>query len=453
MELPVSVGSLAAFSDNSDTGVQDLSFPHGVVKKTWSARYERKNDIKIEEVLDKDQLKTAVFSSFMWDIDWLLSKVDSTRTNMCLIMEAKDDRTKAQYAQDVKEQGLTNIRLCFPPVQGPYCKMHSKLMLLFYAGYLRIAIPTANLMPYDWGEAAVMENSVFLIDLPRRKEGDSRTKDELTFFGQELVYFLEKMGLDDKILQGVLNFDFLNTRQLAFIHSAFGSHFGEDIHRTGFPGLSRAVRHLGLDCPSTFELHYASSSIGSLNDLTLNSLYEAARGSNVVNQSREKLKSPNLKTKSGFVVYFPTEETVKQSRGGPDSAGTICLQDKYYNKTGFPKSIFREYQSKRRGLLSHNKLLFARGAKSADRKEASAWLYVGSANLSDSAWGRFVTDRSRKVPKLTCNNWECGVLVSVPTLGSNAVNDSLDNVFRDVIDVPFEFPGKDFGVQKPWFFM
>jgi hypothetical protein len=37
--------------------------------------------------------------------------------------------------------------------------MHSKLMLLSHPSYLRIAVPSANLVPYDWGEAGgVMEN-------------------------------------------------------------------------------------------------------------------------------------------------------------------------------------------------------------------------------------------------------------------------------------------------------
>jgi hypothetical protein len=36
--------------------------------------------------------------------------------------------------------------------------MHSKLQLLKYPGYLRVVVPTANLVPYDWGETGVMEN-------------------------------------------------------------------------------------------------------------------------------------------------------------------------------------------------------------------------------------------------------------------------------------------------------
>lgn len=36
--------------------------------------------------------------------------------------------------------------------------MHSKLQLLKYPNYLRIVIPTGNMVSYDWGETGVMEN-------------------------------------------------------------------------------------------------------------------------------------------------------------------------------------------------------------------------------------------------------------------------------------------------------
>lgn len=54
---------------------------------------------------------------------------------------------------------MTTLRLCFPPMDGQVNCMHSKLMLLFHSKYLRIVVPTANLIPYDWGEGGgVMEN-------------------------------------------------------------------------------------------------------------------------------------------------------------------------------------------------------------------------------------------------------------------------------------------------------
>lgn len=133
-----------------------------------------------------------------------------------------------------------------------------------------------------------------------------------------------------------------------------------------------------------------------------------------------------------FRIYFPTKETVLASRGGDgvratsipalssvsdllgspahaDAAkagGTICLQAKWYDAATFPKDLFRDCVSRRTGLLMHNKVslrshgrtmgllmelqaLFARPQPThlADNGEcAPAWAYVGSANLSESAW-------------------------------------------------------------------
>ncbi len=69
-----------------------LPFPKGVVKKTWAYGQPRQgDDIKIEEVLQKDKLELAVLSSFQWDEQWLLSRVDLTRTKLILIAFAADE--------------------------------------------------------------------------------------------------------------------------------------------------------------------------------------------------------------------------------------------------------------------------------------------------------------------------------------------------------------------------
>lgn len=54
---------------------------------------------------------------------------------------------------------MPRTRLCCPPMGGQVTSMHSKLMLLFHLDYVRIVVPSANLVPYDWGENnGVMEN-------------------------------------------------------------------------------------------------------------------------------------------------------------------------------------------------------------------------------------------------------------------------------------------------------
>ncbi|TLD27933.1 phospholipase D/nuclease [Venturia nashicola] len=435
---------------STPTNASTLHYPRGVVKRTWSKLHPRDNDIKIEEILMKDKLKIAVLSSFQWDQDWIFSKINLKTTRMIVVMEAKNDAERVRFTKDAEDVGL---KACCPPQQGQYTCMHSKLMLLFYEESLRIVIPTANLMRYDWGETGIMENSAFIVDLPRRKDGTS-SQDGLTFFGKELMYFLEKQGVQENARHGVLKFDFSDTKHLAFVHSSFGSHFGEDLRRNGLPGLSRAIKHLGLDCEGPFELDFAASSIGSLTDLPVNTLYEAARGRDIIAQGRDKLKIPNSQTKQHFRIYFPLHETVANSLGGTNSGGTICLQKRYFEKPDFPEPMFRDSQSKRQGMLSHNKILLARGRKSTsdESKETVAWAYIGSANMSESAWGRIVMDRATKSPKLTCNNWECGVLISVSNPPSNVLEESLDTVFKDVLDIPFVTPANEYQGKKPWYF-
>ncbi|KAI7300879.1 phospholipase D/nuclease, partial [Hortaea werneckii] len=417
-----------------------LQYPHGVVKKTWAFGHPRHNDIKLEEVLEPQTLRTAVLSAFQWDTDWVLSKLRTPlkggKTKCVFIMQAKQESERKEIqAQAASIRSF--LRLVFPPMEGQTWCMHSKLMLLFHPEKLRIAVPTANLLNFDWGETGSMENSVFLIDLPRLPDGKKMQLEHLTHFGQELLYFVQKQGLDEDVRNGILNFDFAATEHMAFVHSVGGISYHDDARRTGFLGLGNSVRHLGLQT-DRLELDFAASSIGSLNDSQLQNLYSAAKGLDATSpqppppttSSKPKpdfFQNPsttNVSAKSSssssssstirknFRIYFPTRETVTSSSAG--AAGTICLNRKYFENLGFPRDCFRDYISRRQGLLSHNKVLYARGKRKigstcevrgaggghgGGTERDVAWVYVGSANCSQSAWGNLTVDRRSKQQK------------------------------------------------------
>jgi hypothetical protein len=440
-------GSILASNSNTTTQFANLQYPNGAIKRTWSLYHERNNDIKIEEVLQKDKLKIAVLSSYLWDLDWLFTKINQSTTKVILVMGVETEADKRLWSDQATQQG---IKVCFPDLpQREFSKMHSKLMLLFYDDSLRIVVPSANLMSYDWGETGVMENTVFLIDLPRRGDGMLGKMEDLTFFGQQLLYFLEKMELWNKAREAVLKFDFSRTENLAFVHSVAGSHYGDDMKRTGLEGLARSVRQLGLRTKD-LRLDYASSSIGSLDLNTISTFHRACRGLKL-----DGMSSPPP-TENDFLIYFPTIDTVRQSIGGIPNAGTICVQRKWWEKKDFPRSYFKDYRSKREGLLSHNKTLLARWTNH-DSGSHFSWAYVGSANLSSSAWGKLVKDRSRKELKLTCANWECGVLI--PGSNFDSVRDSqlesnsLAKSFEGILDVPFKEETERYrDGSEPWFF-
>ena len=121
-----------------------------------------------------------------------------------------------------------------------------------------------------------------------------------------------------------------------------------------------------------------------------------------------------------------------------------------------------------------------------------AWVYVGSANLSESAWGKLSFDKKAKAWKINCRNWECGVLLPVPeerlrgataregkveravvkkesVAGEDSETESDEEgdagegvgtrkqvvgmeVFDGLAKPPFEYPGREYEGREPWYF-
>jgi hypothetical protein len=103
-------------------------------------------------------------------------------------------------------------------------------------------------------------------------------------------------------------------------------------------------------------------------------------------------------------------------------------------------------------MLSHNKLLFARGVKTDGK--VFAWVYVGSANVSESAWGAQKVLKSGELGSVNVRNWECGVVVPV---AEEKIDDGKRevppmSVFGGTVEVPFVVPGEEYGDDEPWFF-
>lgn len=346
-----------------------LRYPDGVVKQTWAFGYPRTpKDIKIEEVLERSSLEAAVLSSFQWDFDWLFPKLDTKRTPLILVMQAKYESQKQQCRSDFN--GIPSVRLCFPPMDGQVNCMHSKLMLLFYEKSMRIVVPTANLVPYDWGESGgIMENTVFVIDLPRSGTAIGERPD----FAKDLNYFLKAKGLPNDVIRRVDEHDFAKTRNLGFVHGIGGVHTGDSWKRTGLCGLARSLQCLGLISKDPIKVDFVTSSVGSLNEEFLRSIYLAAQGDDGLSEYTSRT-AKSFPTKcvddplrvvhkdvgaawiDSFCFYYPSDDTIRASKGGPGCAGTICFQEKWWNNKKFPRQNMHDCFSRRPGLLMHNKV-------------------------------------------------------------------------------------------------
>lgn len=201
-----------------------------------------------------------------------------------------------------------------------------------------------------------------------------------------------------------------------------------------------------LDGIKEIELDYAASSLGVINDTLLRRIYLAACGQPFTTTTEIADVRKHIR------IYFPTSETVEKSIGGRDCGGIISLTRAHHDAPSFPRECLRDYDSTRRGILSHNKLLFARGYK--DDGKPVAWVYVGSANISESAWGGQRVLKNGKMGSLNIRNWECGVVMPVPDDKFAELKNAVPPMskYDGTIEIPFRYPGTPYEGKRPWFF-
>ncbi|KAK9326317.1 tyrosyl-DNA phosphodiesterase-domain-containing protein [Lipomyces orientalis] len=436
-----------------------LPYPRGIVKKTAVTGYPRKgDDITIEEVLQPAKLRAAVLSAFQWHYEWILDKVFLGRTQLVLVVPAKGH--EAREALRSLLASVPNTRICTPNMDGLINCMHSKLQLLFYDTYLRVCVPSANLTNYDWGEGdGVIENIMYIHDFPLREKRHSAGA-EIGRFAKELIYFVEAQGMFpdivDRLRTEVL---WQNTDNVRFVHSIGGEHREESrIWRTGYPGLSKAVKELGGDGRTEAQIDYVVSSMGSITPVLVEAIYKAATGKQLsISTSPRSSESSFAPIKSRIRVYFPTHDTVATSKGGFMSAGTICFSRSFWNKPAFPRQIIRDGRSVRHGCLMHDKIMFVRFEHPADLSDGTrvaGVAYIGSANMSESAWGKLVNDSATKRLKLNLRNWECGVVIQIPKTARSESSQmkSIEETFTGIVPTPMETTLTEYNNKIPWFF-
>lgn len=368
------VSTNASSSSSSPAGI----YPKGIALKTHVQGRNDAATISFSELISpSSELESALLSSFIWDFDWLFPHFETRRTKFQLVMHAKSQVERESIRKDWA--GVPNVRLTFPPMEGNVNCMHSKLMLLFYktngtsggndqgdtgstdSQRCRIVIPTANLVDFDWGVGGFMENTAWMIDLPV-KDPSPRTACTETRFQQSLKQFLKAQTVPGDVLLKLDEFDFSETTTYGFVHTIGGTHSGQAWRTTGLCGLGQTITELGLATRGHIQMDYVTSSMGSLNDEFMNSMYLAAQGDDGLTEyTRRIAKNPSPGTRvtgwqESFRLYFPSENTVRKSRGGAHKAGTICFSAKWWEGSKFPRSSVRDCVSTREGLLMHNKV-------------------------------------------------------------------------------------------------
>lgn len=286
---------------------------------------------------------------------------------------------------------------------------HSKILLLVYPTFLRIVITSCNMMNSD---TELGDNHWYIHDLPKHAPCDTRTATPFEF---DLLAHLEALGAPAAFInsiRGMYDYSTVKVRLLTSIPGTF-SHAKAEQH--GLLSLRRHVRTLDLGLPEkehsgNLQLEVCAASIGNLTAKWLNNFYDCALGKEKLDAQNTPRDVPNIK------LFYPTPQDVKQaSEAAQDAAMNIGCHLRPWNTAPWQvKRIFHHYESKDPGHLFHQKLIVAYNPQ--DTTQWPYYVYVGSANLSQSAWGALELDkkgntRTSNTMLFKTSNFECGVFI------------------------------------------
>ncbi len=208
------------------------------------------------------------------------------------------------------------------------------------------------------------------------------------------------------------------------------------------------------------------SSIGSLAASWVSDFYLSALGLSPDEASDEDdtiIKKCRGLAKDRLRIVFPTREYVMTSKAGPGMFGTIFCAEKHrflvktLQRAEDPagESVVEQLAKGARfyrceyghGIVErplHTKLITAFLPPYEDRN--AVWMYLGSANITPSAWGSFGR-RAGQERHIMISNYELGVLVSLETDGASTLFGGDGKVFP----LPYKRPIVEYSPSdSPW---
>ncbi|KAK8081188.1 hypothetical protein PG997_009006 [Apiospora hydei] len=338
---------------------------------------------------------------------------------------------------------------------------HSKILLLVYPAFLRIVITSCNMMDAD---TVLGDNHWYIHDVPRRR--DERASRPPAGFEGTLLTHMEALRTPPAFLDSVRGWYDYSSVKVYLVTSHPGTFSGPlKAEQHGLLRLRKIVRHLGLnlgrdkpdddddDDNEQVRLEVCTASVGSISARWLSAFYKCALGRQDIRVPEEE---ENNEVVPDIKLFYPSVDDVRSaSADSQDAASNIgCHLRPWNTAPQAVKRIFHHYHSRDIGRLFHQKLIMA---YNPDQPHAPPhYIYVGSANLSQSAWGSVAEDKTKKGNEATCHtklagvfNFECGVVIP-----GRLISDLLEPGTESWEDgvVPYDRAAAPYDLKrdKPW---
>ncbi|KAG0662233.1 hypothetical protein C6P46_003419 [Rhodotorula mucilaginosa] len=381
----------------------------------------------------RQTLETAVVSAFCLDPLWVASHFPE-ETPLLLVMPRGPGDTLPGFAPfGVKGNTFRAV----PPtrLQQGAGVMHTKLMLYIHHDFLRIVIPTANAISYDW---SIIDNAFYIHDFPLLAEHAEFSADggeELgtlnplenpthTQFSRSFIQVCIKLAVPQLFVSRAKLYDFSRSGDVRLVHSIQGLHPRAEYNKGGgLAALARAVDSLGFATGGHWEIEATGSSIGRYSNNWLAQMLGAASGihpssyfrSGNGNQIPAQIPAtpPRQASRLPIKIIFPTEDEILSGRGGAN------------------------------GRLSRVTFLGLHKYSSGEASAHEGWMYLGSHNFTPAAWGRL--ENSASGPQLKITNYELGVVLPIRAKSAEELQTKADAL------VTYRRPLVKYGPdERPW---
>ncbi|KAJ3238278.1 hypothetical protein HDU81_008102 [Chytriomyces hyalinus] len=394
--ISTTASSSAASSTSNPSALKSnstLAYPNGALKLTAIAPYPAcPKSISFMRIMEPRTQKKVFLASFQFDLPWIASHVPPNIPICIALHSSTPAPTRTQ----------NNIQLVFPAVGTRNSIFHIKMGVLYRHDSVRVFIGSANLVDYDWN---ALENIVFVQDFPKKVENQDDAHPSDTGFKNDVVELLKEMGAAAWVWEGLDAFDF-RACKARLVVSKPGKYSGPDLQRYGLGRLSAVTKEVAPNLStlpnSDVSMMYTTSSLGSLSAKFLLDFEASACG-----RFNEAIPPTSLVPK--IRVVYPTKDTVQKSFLGVNGGGTITWNASLWAACEHKKLLY-DCISKRKGALSHCKILLAKETKNEGNNQGI--YYCGSHNMTLSAWGKAGVIGKSKEPRLEIGNWEVGVVFS-----------------------------------------
>ncbi|KAH6646906.1 tyrosyl-DNA phosphodiesterase-domain-containing protein [Truncatella angustata] len=452
-----------------------MKFPDGAIRITRTpGRQHEKNCVNLKDVIDKRNLVSAcIYAFFIANEEVFCHLPFSRSSNAVPIYVGRDPNMDQMVPIACEQAGITikgkltrkqletvsasldqlhkkqygkNYHTFYAWSSG---SSHSKILVLLYPEFLRLVITSCNLMDIDTVEG---DNHWYIHDLPKRS---SQIKGCPTHFEENLLAHLRALGSPEDFIDSIEGrYDYSKVKA-HLVTSQPGTWSGAKAEEQGLLRLRRVIKDLDLDLAKKAEsnklqLEVCAASIGNLNTKWLNGFSDCALGKANLAVAAADSKVPRLK------LFYPTVGDVKGAHeSAQDGASNIgCHTRPWASAPNDIKNIFHHYESKDAGCLFHQKLIMAYNPQ--DSNSLPYFVYLGSANFSQSAWGALEPDKSKKANVETggtklvkMSNFECGVVIA-----GHLITGLLETGTKNWTDgiVPFHQDAARYNIRKdkPW---